>query len=49
MRVSKSACRICSGPLNESLKGFTLESADLQQLDQLQKDLVLTIKPAVPQ
>ncbi len=35
--------------LNESLKGFTLESADLQQLDQLQKDLVLTIKLAVPQ
>jgi len=35
--------------LNESLKGFSLESADLQQLDQIQKDLVLTMKLAVPQ
>jgi hypothetical protein len=35
--------------LNESLKGFTLQSADLQQLDQPQKDLILTLKLAVPE
>src|SRR5581483_6204706 len=35
--------------LNESLKGFSLQSADLQQLEHPQNDLVMTLKLAVPQ
>lgn len=35
--------------LNQSLKGFTLESSDIQELDQLQKNLVLTLKLVAPQ
>jgi hypothetical protein len=35
--------------LNESLRGFTLQSSDIQQLDQFQKNLVLTLKFTTPQ
>ena len=35
--------------LNQSLKGFTLESSNIEQLDQLQNNLVLTLKLAAPQ
>jgi hypothetical protein len=34
--------------LNQSLKGFTLESSDIQQLDQVQKNLILTLKISAP-
>ena len=35
--------------LSQSLQGFTLQNAAFQQLDQPQKDLVLTLKVSVPQ
>jgi transglutaminase-like putative cysteine protease len=35
--------------LNRSLKGFTLQSTDIQHLDQVQNDLVLTYKFTSPQ
>jgi Domain of Unknown Function with PDB structure (DUF3857)/Transglutaminase-like superfamily len=35
--------------LNESLKGFTLEASDIQELDHCQKNLVLTLKFTAPQ
>lgn len=34
--------------LNRSLKGFTLQSSDIQQLDQLQQNLVMTFKFTTP-
>jgi len=34
--------------LNRSLKGFTVQSSDIQQLDQLQQNLVLTFKFSTP-
>jgi len=35
--------------LNESLKGFTLQNTDIQQLGEFHKDLVLTLKFSTPQ
>jgi transglutaminase-like putative cysteine protease len=34
--------------LNQSLQGFTLESSDIQQLDQAQENLILTLKISAP-
>jgi hypothetical protein len=34
--------------LNRSLRGFTVQSSDIQQLDQLQQNLVLTFKFSTP-
>ena len=36
--------RVLERGLNESLKGFTLENSDVQELDHCQKNLVLTLK-----
>jgi transglutaminase-like putative cysteine protease len=35
--------------LNRSLKGFTLESSDIEQLDQIHKDLIVKYKFSTPQ